>query len=128
MSCVVTTVNTTAPAAGFAARVPTPEHVNVFEAAAILLVTVRVRAVADVAATVTVPEPEIAHVGGDPLTKTGLFAVIVIVSATSAAPLGNAFNASGVIVNRRCVGMRPTTNSFDVAAEVNATALRSRVV
>ena len=128
MSCVVITVKETAPAAGFLARVPAPEHVNVVATAATSPVTVRVRAVAEVAATVTVPEPDIAHAGGDPLTNTGLSAVIVIVSATSAAPLGNAFNASGVIVNRRCVGMRPTTNSFDVAAEVNATVLRSRVV
>ena len=110
MSCVVITVKETALAAGFAARVPAPEHVNVVATAATSPVTVRVRAKAEVAATVTVPEPDIAHAGGDPLTNTDLSAEIVIVSATSAAPLGNAFNARGIIVNLSLAGVSPTTN------------------
>ena len=114
VSVVVTVVNETTPSLGFTANPPPPEHVNVDATGFTASVTVRVRTVADVAATVTVPElpaPEISHVGGDPLTNTALSAVIVIVSETSLTPAVPVANAvTGTMINLSLVGARPTTN------------------
>ena len=113
VSNVVTTVKATAPAAGFTANPPPPEHVNVDATAFTASVTVNVRTVA-VVATVTVPElpaPVIAHVGGAPFTNTVLSAVIVIVSETSLTPAVPVANAVvGLMTNLSLVGVRPTTS------------------
>ena len=63
VSAVVTTVNATAPAAGFTARAPSPiVHVNVVDAAAMASVTVSTRMRSDFVAAATVPAV-LAHVG-----------------------------------------------------------------
>ena len=58
-----------------------------------------------------------------------LSAMIVIVSEISLTPAVPVANAvTGTMTNLRLVGLTPTTNWFDVAAELNDAALAARVV
>ena len=113
VSCVVTIVNPTTPAAGFEARDvwPLSVHVNVCAPSPMFAVTVNVRILPELLVkAVTVPVLGVVHVGTVLSTKMAVpeSVVIVTVSDTSLTPALPVFNAWTVVnMNVRLVGGRP---------------------